>query len=128
MPLLRCKFVLGFSSCGNCSKCIMSEMQAKDMCASPARDYSYDPEVVHDVVLTGLVREEPAARLSVGHAACPLGRAGLAVMSRKLNHEIRVEKLHSGNVDVYLQGNFLLRARLSCHNWFAGKSNCCANR
>jgi hypothetical protein len=26
------------------------------MCASPARDYSYDPEVVHDVVLTGLVR------------------------------------------------------------------------
>ncbi len=29
---------------------------SKDMCASPARDYSYDPEVVHDVVLTGLVR------------------------------------------------------------------------
>ena len=28
---------------------------SKDMCASPARDYSYDPEVVHDVILTGLV-------------------------------------------------------------------------
>jgi len=27
------------------------------MCASPARDYSYEPQVVHDVVLTGLVRD-----------------------------------------------------------------------
>ena len=45
------------------------------MCASPARDYSYDREVVHDVVLTGLVRD-----FARSHMPVPVSTAGQRVL------------------------------------------------
>ncbi len=38
----------------------MRTYSAADMCASPARDYKYDPNFLHDVVLSGLVSPRPS--------------------------------------------------------------------
>lgn len=63
--------------------------QAKDMCASPARDYSYDPEVVHDVVLTGLVRN----RLAAMSTCSTRQHVSIAIV---LGHDGYTPHLHTG--------------------------------
>lgn len=45
---------------------------AHDMCASPARDYKYEAPILHDVVLTGLVRINPCRVGDTSNSCQPL--------------------------------------------------------
>lgn len=62
----RQSIVIGYSvasvhTCALPTQGSIKSYSPSDMCASPARDYKYAPLILHDVVLSGLVRFRPAA-------------------------------------------------------------------